>query len=149
MECFRIIASCDEDDFEFDASSKLLEALGGSEDVEVLGVVEGEVCVALEGSGDSTSPLREVMACCCDPVATVSLGGGLHRGEIVPFTLTSDLGRGRHFSDAVHQIHMSATEEYFITISVGFSVTLDVVGLVRGRGGGGASPVRPTWVCVH
>ena len=91
MECFRIIASCDEDDFEFAASSRLPEALGGSEDVEVLGVVEGDVWVALDGSGDSTSPLREVMACCWDPVATVSLGGGLHRGEIVPFTLTSDL----------------------------------------------------------
>ena len=56
-----------------------------------MGVVEGEVWVALEGSGERTSPLREVMACCCDPVATVSLGGGLQRGEIVPFTLTSDL----------------------------------------------------------
>ena len=60
-------------------------------------MVEGDVWVALEGSGDSTSPLREVMACCWDPVATVSLGGGLHRGEIVPFTLTSDLQRGGHF----------------------------------------------------
>ena len=56
-----------------------------------MGVVEGEVWVALEGSGERTSPLREVMACCWDPVATVSLGGGLQRGEIVPFTLTSDL----------------------------------------------------------
>ena len=36
-----------------------------------------------------------MIACCCDPVATVSLGGGLHSGEIVPFTLTSDLWQGK------------------------------------------------------